>query len=74
MCDAIMRCGFDMCVRRLYATPPPPEVKKKLASMLRSRADQFYRGAVWALKHAFGVLSRYVAGTAANANGERNSQ
>lgn len=74
MCEAIMWCGFDICVGRLYATPPPSEVKETLAYMLKSRADEFYRGEVWAWKHAFGVLSRYVAGTAATTERVRNGR
>lgn len=60
MSASMMGCCFEMCMRHLYQCPPPMQRREDLCAELRRRADTFYRGEVWPLKHAFGFLSRYV--------------
>jgi len=63
VCAAVVHGGFDFLVRRLFPLSPPAEFKDKLFSDLQERAEEYYRGEVWPLRYAFGVLSRFINGT-----------
>jgi len=64
VCAAIVHGGFEVFLRRLFPVSPPAEFKDKLFADLQERAEEFYRGEVWPLRYAFGVLSRFVNGVA----------
>jgi len=63
-CAAIVHGGFEVFLRGLFPASPLPIFKDKLFSDLQQRAEEYYRGEVWPLRHAFGMLSRFVNGTA----------
>lgn len=63
MCAAVVHGGFDVFIRCLFPVSPTAEFKEKLSSDLQERAEEYYRGEVWPLRPAFGVLSRYINDT-----------
>lgn len=61
VCAAVVRSGFDVFLRRLFPPPAKPDLQDVFAD-LQVRAAEYYRGEVWPLRYAFGVLSRFVNG------------
>lgn len=59
---AVLGLGFEPCMRRLFDPLPSAAFQDLLCADLRQRAVEIFRGEVWPLNHAFGVLSRYVSG------------
>mgnify|MGYP007064155776 CR=1 FL=1 len=63
-CAAIVHGGFEVFLRGLFSASPPAEVKDMIFIDLQERAEEYYRGEMWPLRHAFGVLSRFINGAA----------
>lgn len=68
-CAAIVHGGFEVILPGFFAVSPPDQFKDRLFADLQQRAQEYYRGEVWPLRHAFGVLSCFING-AADAGGK----
>lgn len=68
MCAAaILNAGFELFLRRLSPSPTPltsstTPAQQAVFIQLQERAEQYYRGEVWPLRRAFGVLLRFING------------
>lgn len=70
LCAAVLNGGFEVFLQRLRrADGLTVAGQDEIFTQLQSRAEQYYRGEVWPLRHAFGVLSRFINGTS-DAGGE----
>lgn len=61
-CAAVVTGGFEIYMRCLSVSLLN-EQRQTVCVELRDRAAEYYRGEVWPLRHAFGMLSRFVNGT-----------
>lgn len=68
LCAAVLKGGFDLFLSHLglssssAARPDSLHALDQVFKVLQLRAEQYYRREVWPLRHAFGVLSRFVNG------------
>lgn len=61
VCAGVVHSGSEVFVRRLFSPPSKLDLQDVFAD-LHGRAIEYYRGEVWPLRYAFGVLSRFVNG------------
>ncbi|KAK1859559.1 hypothetical protein I4F81_002154 [Pyropia yezoensis] len=60
-CAAIVQRGFDVFLDFLHPLPSKPDFHDLFTSFQR-RAEQYLRGELWPLRHAFGLLARFANG------------
>lgn len=60
-CATIVQRGFDVFLDFLHPLPSKPDFQDLFTSFQR-RAEQYLRGELWPLRHAFGLLARFANG------------